>query len=91
MMRLPGVIKPSDLDAAIRDAADRLQRDETERGEAESSWSTDELQDAVWGRLPVAVRRKVPRDSADVAIVEMLRDRGDRVVESIIVRYDNPD
>ncbi len=87
-MRLPGTIRPGDLDTAIQDAADRLQRDETERGETESTWTTDELQDALWGRLPVAVRRRVPRETADAAIVELLRYRGDRVVDVVVAHYD---
>lgn len=78
-MKLPGAIDRSEMDAAFQDAADRLQRDEAERGETESAWTTIEIQDALWGRLPVAVRRRVSRGTADVIIVELLRHRGDRV------------
>jgi hypothetical protein len=78
-VKLPGAIDRSEINAAFQDAADRLQRDEAERGEIESTWTTVEIQDALWGRLPVAVRRRVPRGTADVIIAELLRHRGDRV------------
>ena len=51
----------AELRAWIEDALRRHDRDVRERGEANEHPSVAEIVDAVWGRLPLEVRRQVTR------------------------------
>lgn len=70
--------------AWIDDAADRLQRDEGERDENDASVTSDELVDALWGRLPVAVRRSLKRDDFPDLAFAVMSERGDNAAESAV-------
>ena len=60
----------------IEDALTRHQRDVRERQEALAEPTTDEVVDAVWGRLPLAVRREVSRAQVQASLTMLtLRHR----------------
>jgi hypothetical protein len=60
----------------IEDALARHSRDAAERGEAASDLTTDEIVDAVWGRLPVSVRRAASRAQVQASLTMLtLRHR----------------
>ncbi|TAM87764.1 MAG: hypothetical protein EPN43_09110 [Jatrophihabitans sp.] len=50
-----------ELRSWIEDALARSERDARERGETVARPSVEEIVDAVWGRLPLEVRRQVTR------------------------------
>jgi hypothetical protein len=52
----------------IEDALSRHQRDLTERAEQPAEASTEEIVDAVWGRLPLQVRRQVSRAQVQASL-----------------------
>ena len=60
----------------IEDALARHSRDALEREEAAADLTTDEIVDAVWGRLPVAVRRQASRAQVQASLTMLtLRHR----------------
>jgi hypothetical protein len=60
----------------IEDALTRHQRDARERDEQLAEVSTEEIVDAVWGRLPLAVRREVSRAQVQASLTMLtLRHR----------------
>jgi hypothetical protein len=60
----------------IEDALSRHQRDARERDEQLAEVSTEEIVDAVWGRLPLAVRREVSRAQVQASLTMLtLRHR----------------
>lgn len=60
----------------IEDALSRHNRDVTERGETVVEPTTEEIVDAVWGRLPLDVRRAVSRAQVQASLTMLtLRHR----------------
>jgi hypothetical protein len=54
-------VNRGELRACIEAALARHDRDARERGESNDHPTVDEIVDAVWGRLPLEVRRQVTR------------------------------
>lgn len=52
----------------IEDALARHDRDTRERTEADASVTVEEIVDAVWGRLPLAVRRQTNRAQVQASL-----------------------
>lgn len=66
----------AELRGWIEDALSRHQRDARERDEVLAELTTDEIVDAVWGRLPLAVRREVSRAQVQASLTMLtLRHR----------------
>ena len=65
-----------ELRAWIDDALTRHDRDVTERGEVIQSPAVDEIVDAVWGRLPLEVRRQVTRAQVQASLTMLAGRRG---------------
>lgn len=66
----------SELRAWIDDALRRHERDTTERDETASAATVDEILDAVWGRLPLEVRRSTSRAQVQASLaMTTLRQR----------------
>jgi len=89
LLALAGMVHAGPMDVAelrrwIEDALTRHQRDVRERAETLAEPTTDEVVDAVWGRLPLAVRREVSRAQVQASLTMLtLRHRfGGAVPES---------
>lgn len=66
----------AELRGWIEDALTRHQRDIRERDEEVAGASTEEIVDAVWGRLPLQVRRTVNRSQVQASLTMLtLRHR----------------
>jgi len=75
-MRQAGLMDVAELRGWIEDALSRHQRDVQERDEQVACASTEEVVDAVWGRLPLAVRRTVSRSQVQASLTMLtLRHR----------------
>jgi hypothetical protein len=75
-MRQAGRMDVAELRGWIEDALTRHQRDVRERDEEVAGASTEEIVDAVWGRLPLAVRRSVSRSQVQASLTMLtLRHR----------------
>jgi predicted metal-dependent peptidase len=71
-----GPMDVAELRRWIEDALSRHQRDARERDETLAEPTTDEVVDAVWGRLPLAVRREVSRAQVQASLTMLtLRHR----------------
>ena len=60
----------------IEDALTRHDRDTRERGETVTSVTVPEIVDAVWGRLPLEVRRQVTRAQVQASLTMIALRRG---------------
>ena len=60
----------------IEDALTRHDRDTRERGETITSVTVPEIVDAVWGRLPLEVRRQVTRAQVQASLTMIALRRG---------------
>jgi hypothetical protein len=60
----------------IEDALTRHDRDTRERDETVSDVTVDEIVDAVWGRLPLEVRRQVSRAQVQASLTMLTLRRG---------------
>ena len=58
----------AELRGWISDALVRHDRDITERGETATRASAEEIIDAVWGRLPLEVRRRTTRGQVQASL-----------------------
>lgn len=66
----------TELRGWIEDALARHSRDAQERDEQPAELSTEEIVDAVWGRLPLAVRRQATRAQVQASLTMLsLRHR----------------
>jgi hypothetical protein len=65
-----------ELRAWIDDALDRHDRDSRERDEAAGNVTVDEILDAVWGRLPLEVRRRTSRAQVQASLTMTTLRRG---------------
>ncbi len=60
----------------IDDAMARHERDVTERGEPALQPTSEEIVDAVWGRLPLEVRREVSRAQVQASLTMLTLRHG---------------
>ena len=60
----------------IEDALARHDRDARERDEAASKVTIEEILDAVWGRLPLDVRRRTTRAQVQASLTMITLRRG---------------
>jgi hypothetical protein len=60
----------------IGDALSRHDRDARERDEAVANVTADEIVDAVWGRLPLDVRRQTTRAQVQASLTMLTARRG---------------
>jgi hypothetical protein len=70
------VVDRTELRRWIEDALARHDRDAAERGESVNSVTVDEIVDAVWGRLPLDVRRNVTRAQVQASLTVLTLKRG---------------
>lgn len=66
----------AELRGWIEDALARHDRDTRERGESVGNVTVDEIVDAVWGRLPLEVRRTVTRAQVQASLTVLTLQRG---------------
>ncbi len=66
----------SQLRQWIEDALARHDRDAAERGETVANVTVDEIVDAVWGRLPLEVRREASRAQVQASLTVLTLRRG---------------
>jgi len=66
----------SELRAWIEDALTRHDRDARERGEAVTDVAVDDIVDAVWGRLPLEVRRQTSRAQVQASLTMLTLRHG---------------
>jgi hypothetical protein len=66
----------SELRAWIEDALTRHDRDVRERGETVTDVAVDEIVDAVWGRLPLEVRRQTSRAQVQASLTMLTLRHG---------------
>jgi hypothetical protein len=66
----------SELRAWIEDALTRHDRDARERGETVADVAVDEIVDAVWGRLPLEVRRQTSRAQVQASLTMLTLRHG---------------
>jgi hypothetical protein len=66
----------AELRSWIEDALSRHDRDIRERGEPVVPVSADEIVDAVWGRLPLAVRRQASRAQVQASLTMLTLRHG---------------
>ena len=71
-----GVVDRLQLRGWIEDALTRHDRDTAERGEEVANVTVDEIVDAVWGRLPLEVRREVSRAQVQASLTVLTLRRG---------------
>ncbi len=67
---------PAQLRGWIEDALARHDRDSRERGEAVSEVGVEEIVDAVWGRLPLEVRRQTSRAQVQASLTMLTLRHG---------------
>jgi hypothetical protein len=70
------LVDRSQLRQWIEDALARHDRDARERGEEVANVTVDEIVDAVWGRLPLEVRREVSRAQVQASLTVLTLQRG---------------
>ena len=66
----------AELRSWIEDALARHDRDARERGEEAARVTVDEILDAVWGRLPLEVRRRTSRAEVQASLTMITLRRG---------------
>jgi hypothetical protein len=66
----------TELRGWIEDALARHDRDARERGESVANVTVDEIVDAVWGRLPLDVRRTASRAQVQASLTVLTLQRG---------------
>ena len=74
--RNAGPMDRSELRGWIEDALARHDRDSRERGESVVNVTVDEIVDAVWGRLPLEVRRSTTRAQVQASLTVLTLQRG---------------
>jgi hypothetical protein len=66
----------TELRGWIEDALARHDRDARERSESVANVTVDEIVDAVWGRLPLDVRRTASRAQVQASLTVLTLQRG---------------
>jgi hypothetical protein len=79
-------VERSELRGWIEDALSRHDRDARERGESAARPTVAEIVDAVWGRLPLEVRRQVSRAQVQAGLTVLTAQSGARAA----ARHDLP-
>jgi hypothetical protein len=74
--REAGAVDRAELRGWIEDALARHDRDTRERGESVDNVTVDEIVDAVWGRLPLSVRRTATRAQVQASLTVLTLQRG---------------
>jgi hypothetical protein len=74
--RQTDVVGRAELRSWIEDALLRHDRDVRERDEVVANVTAAEIVDAVWGRLPLAVRRKATRAEVQASVTMLTLRRG---------------
>jgi transposase-like protein len=74
--RQTDVVDRAELRGWIEDALARHDRDVRERDEVVANVTAAEIVDAVWGRLPLAVRRKATRAEVQASVTMLTLRRG---------------
>ena len=69
-------ISRGELRSWIEDALGRHERDTRERDEQQTNVSVAEIVDAVWGRLPLEIRRQVTRAQVQASLTMLTLQRG---------------
>ena len=69
-------MNPPELRAWIEDALNRHERDARERAEDVAGSSAEEIVDAIWGRLPLQVRRATNRAEVQASLTMLTLRRG---------------
>lgn len=60
----------------VEDALDRHNRDARERDEVTTGVTAEEIVDAVWGRLPLQIRRQTTRAEVQASLTLLTLRRG---------------
>jgi hypothetical protein len=76
LAREAGLMDRAELRGWIEDALARHDRDTRERGESVGNVTVDEIVDAVWGRLPLDVRRTATRAQVQASLTVLTLQRG---------------
>ena len=71
-----GPVDRAELRTWIEDALARHDRDARERDEVVANVTATEIVDAVWGRLPLAVRRTATRAEVQASVTMLTLRRG---------------
>ncbi len=71
-----GVVNRTDLRRWIEDALARHDRDARERDETVADVTVDEIVDAVWGRLPLEIRRQTSRAQVQASLTMLTLRHG---------------
>jgi hypothetical protein len=66
----------AELRSWVEDALSRHDRDVSERGESVESVTVPEIMDAVWGRLPLSVRRRTTHAQVQASLTMLTLRRG---------------
>jgi len=74
--RKAGAMDRTELRGWIEDALARHDRDARERSESVANVTVDEIVDAVWGRLPLDVRRTATRAQVQASLTVLTLQRG---------------
>jgi len=69
-------VKRSELRRWIEDALTRHDRDVRERGETVTNVTSEEIVDAVWGRLPLDIRRVTSRSEVQASLTMLTLRHG---------------
>jgi hypothetical protein len=71
-----GAVDRGELRGWIEDALSRHERDVRERGEDVTGSTVSEIVDAIWGRLPLEVRRATTRADVQASLTMLTVRRG---------------
>jgi hypothetical protein len=69
-------VQRAELRHWIEDALARHDRDARERDETVANVTVDEILDAVWGRLPLDIRRQTTRSQVQASLIMITLRRG---------------
>jgi hypothetical protein len=69
-------VERAELRGWIEDALTRHDRDARERDETVTDVTVEEIVDAVWGRLPLEIRRQVSRAQVQASLTMLTLRRG---------------
>jgi hypothetical protein len=71
-----GTVDRAELRTWIEDALTRHDRDAAERDEEPAKVTVEEILDAVWGRLPLEIRRRTTRAEVQASLTMLTLRRG---------------
>jgi hypothetical protein len=85
-----GTVDRAELRNWIEDALTRHDRDARERDEIAANVTVDEILDAVWGRLPLEVRRQTSRAQVQASLTMITLRRGIAIAHDQRSDHDQP-